>query len=368
MSRFREYPDSGPPFQERSWSLYGPRSSVRDPGSTSCGGPPALSPCLRRGPVVEPLDEPLAVVAIDELRDHSTGLLERLEAVEVETLLLQGPHEALDDAIAFGLADVRRRDRDPQPLHLVDPRVGDVLRPPVAADREAPGDVLLEVAESMAHPLANGLQGCPAIPELRHVPAQELVDPVVDDPEEPAPPLALGVEARGIGAPHHVWSVGDDPPGVGGVAVRWAEPVRREQAVVAHQAQDALPTDRQPTMSKPGADLPVPLAVERVRCEDGPDPRDEFGVSPPGLRAPLPWRACRRRRRLGRVHARARHPEHLADPGQGIAPSRPRAHARPHPLRLFHSSMSPLFSMRYSASSRRIVNSPTLARARVSSR
>src|SRR5262245_1131208 len=121
-------------------------------------------------------------------------------------------------------------------------------------------------------------------------------------------------------------------------------------------------------MREAGPDLPITLAVERTRREDDPDPRHDLGVAPSGLWAALRDRPRRRRRRLGGGGARATPPEHLADQGQGICPSRPRAHVRAHPLRLFHSSMSPLFSMRYSASSRRIVNSPTLARARVSSR
>ena len=77
---------------------------------------------------------------------------ETLEAMEIETLLLEGPHESLDDAIALRLADVRRRDRHPQPLHLVDPCIGDVLRAPVAADPESAGDVLRE-----ARPVAYAL-------------------------------------------------------------------------------------------------------------------------------------------------------------------------------------------------------------------
>src|SRR5262249_8013353 len=193
MSLFGEYPDSGPPPQKRSWSLYGRRSSARAPRSASCGSSPSLGPCLRRGPVVEPLDEPLVVVALDELRDHSTGLLERLEAVEVEALLLQGPHEALDDAIALRFAHVRGRDRNPEPLDLVDPGVGDVLRPPVAAERKPAGDVLPEVTEGVAHALTDRLEGRPPIAELRDVPPQELVDPVIDGPEEPPPPLALRI-------------------------------------------------------------------------------------------------------------------------------------------------------------------------------
>src|SRR5215813_11364895 len=75
------------------------------------------------------LDEPLGVVARDELADEPARVGETLEAMEVEALLLERPHEALDDAIALRFADVRRRDRHPQPLHLVDPRIGNVRGP-----------------------------------------------------------------------------------------------------------------------------------------------------------------------------------------------------------------------------------------------
>src|SRR5499427_9866206 len=59
--------------------------------------------------MAESLDEPLGVVAGDELADDPTRLGETLEAMEIEALLLQRAHEALDDAVALRLADVRRR-------------------------------------------------------------------------------------------------------------------------------------------------------------------------------------------------------------------------------------------------------------------
>ena len=48
-----------------------------------------------------------------ELADDPVRLDETLEAVEIEALLLQHTHEALDDAIALRLADVGPRDRHP---------------------------------------------------------------------------------------------------------------------------------------------------------------------------------------------------------------------------------------------------------------
>ena len=97
--------------------------------------------------MAEPLDEPLGVVASDELADDCARFGQRREAMQVEALLLQRPHEAFRHAVALRLADVRRRDRHPEPLHLVDPGVGDILRAPVAPDLEPAGHVLAELAE-----------------------------------------------------------------------------------------------------------------------------------------------------------------------------------------------------------------------------
>jgi len=116
--------------------------------------------------MAESLDEPLGVIARDELPDDPVRLGETLEAMEIEALLLQRPHEPLDDAVALRLPDIRRRDGHPEPLHLIDPRIGDVLRPPVAADPEPAGDVFREATEHVAHALAERLQRGPAIADL----------------------------------------------------------------------------------------------------------------------------------------------------------------------------------------------------------
>src|SRR5688500_15494147 len=181
--------------------------------------------------MAEPLDEPLGVVARDERADDPACLGETLEAMEIETLLLQRSHEALDDAIALRLADIRRRDGHPEPLHLVDPRIGDVLRAPVAADPEPARDVLREAAEHLAHALAQRLKGGPAIADLRGVPAHQLVDAVIDGAEEPAPAVRLGVEARRVGAPHLIRTRRGDRAGVRWVAIRRAQAARREQVM-----------------------------------------------------------------------------------------------------------------------------------------
>ena len=47
--------------------------------------------------MAESLDEPLGVVPGDELADDPAHLRERLEAMEIEALLLERPHEPLND-------------------------------------------------------------------------------------------------------------------------------------------------------------------------------------------------------------------------------------------------------------------------------
>src|SRR5215472_5405540 len=215
--------------------------------------------------MAESLDEPLGVVARDELADEPVRLRETLEAMEIEALLLERAHEPFDDAIALGLANVRRRDRHPQPLHLVDPRIGDVLRAPVAPNPQPAGDVLREAAEHLAHALAERLERGPAITDLRGVPAYELVHAVVDGAEEPAPAMRFGVEPCRVGAPHLVRARRGDRAGVRRVAIRWAEAPGREQVMHPHQAQDAFPADGQAPMGQAGPDLPIAFAVERGR-------------------------------------------------------------------------------------------------------
>src|SRR5499427_8559145 len=250
--------------------------------------------------MAESLDEPLGVVAGDELADDPPRLGETLETMEVEALLLQRAHETLDDAVALRLADVRRRDRHPQPLHLVDPRISDVLRAPVAPDPQATRDSLRKAAEHLTDALAERLERGPAITDLRRVPAHELVHTVVDGAEEPAPAIFLGVEARRVGTPHLIRVRRGDRASVCRIAIRWAEAPGREQVMPAHPAQDAFPADGRAPVGQAGPDLPIAFAVERGRRQHQADRRDDLGIAPLRLRPTLGrprWCADGRRQR-----------------------------------------------------------------------
>ena len=77
------------------------------------------------------------------------------------------------------------------------------------------------------------------------------------------PALLGGLHQGGVGSPHHVRSLGQD----GAVMVvgrARRPPERREQLVVAHQAQHAIAADRQTqAIVQAGPDFAVPLARER---------------------------------------------------------------------------------------------------------
>ena len=64
------------------------------------------------------LDEPEAVVVIDELGDHGPCLLDGLKAMNVKDLFLQRSVETLDDAVALRTSDECRRGSESQELEL----------------------------------------------------------------------------------------------------------------------------------------------------------------------------------------------------------------------------------------------------------
>src|SRR5207244_6756878 len=82
-------------------------------------------------------------------------------------------------------------------------------------------------AKGPRHPLPDRLERRPAIADLRDVAAHHLGRVVIDCPEESAPALALGVEARCVRAPHLVGPRRDDRPRMRRVAVLMARAARR---------------------------------------------------------------------------------------------------------------------------------------------
>src|SRR5262249_61825825 len=92
--------------------------------------------------MIQSFDEPLVVVSLDEGADDRPGLIERVEAVQPQTLFLERAHEALDDSVALRLADEGRAVGDPGPGQLPAKRVGHILQAPGAPPRRARRETL----------------------------------------------------------------------------------------------------------------------------------------------------------------------------------------------------------------------------------
>src|SRR5438477_8603884 len=117
-------------------------------GTPSRGLLERIATRLGRRPVPQALHDPLPVVAGDERADRLARLLQVAELVQVETLLLQRPHEPLRAPVALGLADERRRVGEAPALDLVHEGVRRVLTPPVVPQGPAQGDLRGDRAEA----------------------------------------------------------------------------------------------------------------------------------------------------------------------------------------------------------------------------
>src|SRR5882672_5034662 len=314
----------------------------------------------------EPFDKPLVVIALDEGGDDDPGLVERVEPMEPEALFLERAHEALDHTVTLRLADERGTVRDPEPRELAAKRIGDILRAPITTNRESPRDVFPERAEGVTHALVNGFERGPPIADLGHMPPHDVIARVIDRAEEPAPAVPLGVEPRGIGAPHDVGPLGGDRADVRGVAVRMTGPLWRQEPVEAHQAEHAILAHAPAVRPQPHAHLAMPFPVKGRLGQHGADRGDQVVV---GTAGPRPSFAGHHHHdRSLRIHGRPWHAEHRAHHRQGIAAARRGTRLGRHRPRFRSSAPYPFFSSSPSASSSRIMTSPSFAWTRFNSR
>jgi hypothetical protein len=206
------------------------------------------------------LDQPFGVVALDERADGVADLVDGLEDAAVDGLFFQRSEQPLDDAVrlGFGHEGVARRDA-PEP-DLLPEVVGHEVAAVVVAQRQAAGSAGAEVPELLADGHAERLGRLEAGAGLRHVPAEELGVPVLGDAEDPHLAVLDGGDLGGVDRPHDVRRRGDDVA-VMRVVRPAARTVRREQGVLAHQAQDAPGGDADGVAhAQAGPDLAMALA------------------------------------------------------------------------------------------------------------
>src|SRR5919206_3409330 len=105
----------------------------------------------------------------------------------------------------------------------------------VVAQGEPLGAVPLDGAEMAQDALAHRLERLEAVARARGMAADALAGAMVDGDEDPGPAFSEGHGLGHVGAPHHIHGGGGDGAIVRSLA--WAtDPVRREQAVLAHEA------------------------------------------------------------------------------------------------------------------------------------
>src|SRR5918912_95364 len=184
----------------------------------------------------------------------------------------------------------------------------------VVAQGEPLGAVPLDGAEVAQDALAHRLERLEAVARAGGMAADALSGAMVDGDEDPGPAFSEGHGLGHVGAPHHVHRGGGDGAVVRAL-LQAADPVWREQAVLAHQAPDPPGRGADAGMAQAGPDLAVALAMQ-ARAEDlGADALEQLGIGAGPDRAA----AGRTRRRLGsgrRAMAVHRGAAEAPDPGK----------------------------------------------------
>src|SRR5271165_1624903 len=236
------------------------------------------------------LDQPLGVVADDEVADGVTDFIDSLIDAAVHDLFLERAKEPFDHAIRLGFADegVARRDA-PEPDLLLE-----VVRHEVAAvivaQRQAASGAGAEMAELLADRHADGLKSLEAGSAFGDVPAEQFGIPMLDDAEQPDLAILDAGNLGGVSRPHDIRRVGDDVPIVWRIVAR-AGAMRRQQGVLTHQPQHPFACHPDPANHpQPGPDFAVAFAGPGRACEIGFGPRRRGFVRHHGLRPPSPCR------------------------------------------------------------------------------
>src|SRR4051794_36435116 len=123
-------------------------------------------------------NQPLGVVAGDEVADGVTDLVDSLVDSAMHDLLLEGAKEALDDAVGLGLADERVAGGHAPEADLVVEVFGEERAAMVVSQRHATGSAGADMAEDIPDRHADRLDGGVAIAAFADVPAQRFGIPV----------------------------------------------------------------------------------------------------------------------------------------------------------------------------------------------
>src|SRR5688500_17787936 len=259
-----------------------------------------------------PLDDPALVVGLPEREQRQTQLLDGVEAADPQQILLQHAHKSFGAAIPLRLAHEGRRALDAQKGQLLLEIVADVLAAVIVAELETASDVLAEAAETRAHRLPDRLERLETIGAAAGMDADAPGGAVVNGDEHRGLALA-GHDAGQVGTPHEIDPFGGDRAVVGARAMRPAGTLVGQEAVLAHQPQDAAPAGADARKPQPRPQLAIALAVERAVGQQLADRRVQGLVR---HRAARPWRPAHAR--CGAAVAVDGGPRHAPDPGDPL--------------------------------------------------
>src|SRR5881398_3912313 len=282
-----------------------------------CGEP--FTPGLSRAAVGILLQQPVLVIARDEGPDRGANLLLGIaEDPAPHDLLLEGADEPLRYAIGLGPADEGKARPHAEEGDLVLEVIGHKGAAVVVAEQKAAGGVGPHRPAGVVDGEIESLGGSEAVGLFGDVPAERLGVPVLDDHEEGDVAVLNGRDYGRVCAPHHTGRVGGDTSVVVvGRPLRAA--VRREQSILAHEAQHPVPADTEAIEgAQAGPDLAVPLAGEGRAIEVAADRLEQPRIVDHRPRPAPPARGRRRGDRPGGVEGGARHAPGGANPPHAV--------------------------------------------------
>jgi hypothetical protein len=112
------------------------------------------------------LNEPGAVVAVDEASHGLAELLDGIVQLNPQALVLEGADPALGAAVGLRLTQERGTVGDPEPGQRAGEMGRAVLRPPVMAQLQTAGDVRAELAPAVNDGVIDRLEGAKRSPTL----------------------------------------------------------------------------------------------------------------------------------------------------------------------------------------------------------
>src|SRR3954470_18379456 len=203
----------------------------------------------------------------------------------------------------------------------------------IVAELKAGGGALGEGAKMLAHALTHGLERLEAIGASAGVEADALGRAMIDGDDCSVTVSAARVsslqgrlafasdDAGQVGAPHAIDPLGGDGAVVGARAPRPAHALMRQQAVLAHQPQDAAPAGADAGKAQLRPELAVALAMKGRGRQEPPDGWHQLFILHCTKWPGLP--ALERLRRVAMaVDGRSRHAPDPRYPLQAVDPIR----------------------------------------------